>query len=161
MNPARERGELLLAPDGWPGLRASALPLFPEVADDDAIVPLLELATVTTGDRESGRRCPARWWCSRWHSRRERTRTGRGSPDSGLSAQNAPHSSEVPPCGGSPGAGDGFFTLVACRGAQGRSGGGFQGRFGGMVVPMALPTRLEPAPTNSLSLAEVGSLLVI
>ena len=25
MNPARERGELLLAPDGWPGLRASAL----------------------------------------------------------------------------------------------------------------------------------------
>ena len=57
VNPARERGELLLAPDGWPGLRASALPLFPEVADDDAIVPLLELATVTTGDRavSSGR----------------------------------------------------------------------------------------------------------
>ena len=25
VNPARERGELLLAPDGWPGLRASAL----------------------------------------------------------------------------------------------------------------------------------------
>ena len=72
--------------------------------------PLLELATVTTGDRESGRCCPARW-CSRWHSRRERTRTGRGSSDSGLSAQNAPHSSEVPPCGGSPGAGDGFFHL--------------------------------------------------
>ena len=57
VTPARERGELLLAPDGWPGLRASALPLFPEVADDDAIVPLLELATVTTGDRavSSGR----------------------------------------------------------------------------------------------------------
>ena len=55
--PARERGELLLAPDGWPGLRVPALPLFPEVADDDAIVPLLELATVTTGDRavSSGR----------------------------------------------------------------------------------------------------------
>ena len=56
VNPARERGELLLAPDG-PGLRASALPLFPEVADDDAIVPLLELATRATGDRvvSSGR----------------------------------------------------------------------------------------------------------
>ena len=51
VNPARERGELLLAPDGRPGLRKSALPLFPEVADDDAIVPLLELADAATGDR--------------------------------------------------------------------------------------------------------------
>ena len=51
VNPARERGELLLATDVRPGLRAPALPLFPEVADDDAIVPLLELATVATGDR--------------------------------------------------------------------------------------------------------------
>ena len=60
MNQARERGELLLAPDGWPGAGKS-----PTMT---RIVPLLELATVTTGDRESGRRCPARW-CSRWHSR--------------------------------------------------------------------------------------------
>ncbi len=57
VNPARERGELLLAVNGLPGLRESALPLFPEVADDDAIVPLLELANVATGDRavSSGR----------------------------------------------------------------------------------------------------------
>ena len=51
VNPAREHGELLLATDGRPGLRKSVLPLFPELADDDAIVPLLELADAATGDR--------------------------------------------------------------------------------------------------------------
>ena len=50
VNPARERGELLLAVDGRPGLRPSALPLFPEVADDNVIVPLLEVADAATGN---------------------------------------------------------------------------------------------------------------
>ena len=51
VNQAREHGERLLATDGRPGLRKSVLPLFPELADDDAIVPLLELADAATGDR--------------------------------------------------------------------------------------------------------------
>ena len=51
VNPGRERGELLLAPAGAPGLRDSPLPLFPEVADDDVIVPILEIGETLTGGR--------------------------------------------------------------------------------------------------------------
>ena len=51
MNPARgERGELLACAGGGRGLRASALPLFPEVADDDA-----DRTAARAGDRDDGR----------------------------------------------------------------------------------------------------------
>ena len=51
VNPARERGELLLATDVRPGLQESALPLFPEVADDNVVVPILEIGETLSGAR--------------------------------------------------------------------------------------------------------------
>ena len=46
---ARERGELIVAPEGRAGLRTAQMPLFPEALHDDVHVPLLDLADVATG----------------------------------------------------------------------------------------------------------------
>ena len=48
---ARERGELIVAPEGRAGLRAARMPLFPDALHDDVHVPLLDLADVATGER--------------------------------------------------------------------------------------------------------------
>ena len=48
---ARERGELIVAPEGRAGLRTARMPLFPDALHDDVHVPLLDLADVATGER--------------------------------------------------------------------------------------------------------------
>ena len=48
---ARERGELIVAPEGRAGLRTALMPLFPDALHDDVHVPLIDLADVATGER--------------------------------------------------------------------------------------------------------------
>ena len=48
---ARERGELIVAPEGRAGLRTARMPLFPDALHDDVHVPLLDLADMATGER--------------------------------------------------------------------------------------------------------------
>ena len=48
---ARERGEMIVAPEGRAGLRTAQMPLFPEALHDDVPVPLLDLVDVATGER--------------------------------------------------------------------------------------------------------------
>ena len=48
---ARERGELIVAPEGRAGLRAARMPLFPDAPHNDVHVPLLDLVDVATGER--------------------------------------------------------------------------------------------------------------
>ena len=48
---ARQRGELILAPEGQAGLQVARMPLFPDALHDDLQVPLLDLADVVTGER--------------------------------------------------------------------------------------------------------------
>ena len=48
---ARERGELIVAPEGRSGLRAARMPLFPDAPHNDVHVPLLDLVDVATGER--------------------------------------------------------------------------------------------------------------
>ena len=48
---ARERGELIVAPEGRAGLRTARMPLFPDALHDDVHVPLIDLADVATGER--------------------------------------------------------------------------------------------------------------
>ena len=50
-HPARARGELLTAPGGRAGLRAAALPLFPDAVHEAASVPILDVADIATGVR--------------------------------------------------------------------------------------------------------------
>ena len=66
---ARERGELIVAPEGRAGLRTARMPLFPDALHDDVHVPLLDLADVATGERAvstgPGRRLMSCGYCSR------------------------------------------------------------------------------------------------
>ena len=50
-NLARQRGEMIVAPEGRAGLRTAQMPLFPEALHDDVPVPLLDLVDVATGER--------------------------------------------------------------------------------------------------------------
>ena len=51
VNAARARGELLTSPGGRAGLRAAALPLFPDADHELLSVPLLDVADIATGVR--------------------------------------------------------------------------------------------------------------
>ena len=50
-NLARQRGELIVAPEGRAGLRTAQMPLFHDATHDDIQVPLLDLADLATGER--------------------------------------------------------------------------------------------------------------
>ena len=50
-NLARQRGELIVAPEGRAGLRTAQMPLFPDARHDDVQVPLLDLVDLATGKR--------------------------------------------------------------------------------------------------------------
>ena len=49
-NLARQRGELIVAPEGRAGLRTAQMPLFPDAPHDDVQVPLLDLVDLATGN---------------------------------------------------------------------------------------------------------------